>query len=241
VGAVGALGLLGILASPHPAVAKGAYWEIRNRCPCAGPSLRTFWTSRDERMSCVDAVLDELRAASFPESILARDREREVRSRCGDPRYQCDGTPSRPCPGRSVCELTDSYCDPAGVAGVCLPRRELRRTHGCRDAPRACACDGTTHATSCKLWRAGGTLAHEGTCDEGCGGPDALPCPSGTYCLAWNCADDGGWGRCVPPPHPCYPTGPVCGCDRMTYSNECNAYAAGVMVRYYGVCEDGEP
>ena len=64
--AVGAAlaGLLEVV-TPRLAVAKSAYFEIRNRCPCAGPTVRTFWTSREERMACVDAVLGELQALSL--------------------------------------------------------------------------------------------------------------------------------------------------------------------------------
>ena len=33
---------------------------------------------------------------------------------------------------------------------------------------------------------------------------------------------------------------PVCGCDRKTYSNECAARSAGMIVHYTGECKTGE-
>jgi len=235
------VGLLGILTSPDLAAAKSAYFEIRNRCPCAGPSGDAFWTSRDERMACVDAAIEALRADDWPEELLARDRKRELRSNCGVARYQCDGASDRSCPGRTVCEAADAFCSPAGIPSVCLSRREVRIWHGCDVGPPACGCDGVTYDSVCKLFRAGATLAHEGKCSEGCAGPDRLSCPAGSYCFTTACGDGGAWGRCVPPAQPCYPTaGPACGCDGITYLSNCAAYFAGVMIRHFGPCEAAE-
>jgi hypothetical protein len=240
LGAAAAVGLLGIPASPEIAEAKSAYFEIRDRCPCAGPTAGTFWRSQDERMACVDAVIADLVADQWPEQLLSRDRRRELRSHCGVPRFQCDGTRPRSCPGRTMCQAADAFCAPGGVPSVCLSRREVRRWSGCDSGPSACSCDGVTYDSVCALWRAGATLAHEGRCSEGCAGPDHLSCPAGTYCFTGACGDDGAWGRCVTPPQPCYPTpGPACGCDGITYLDDCAAFFAGVMVRHFGPCEGG--
>ena len=241
MGAAAAVGLLGNLASPDFAAAKSAYWEILNACPCAGPTARSFWASRDERMACVDAVLDELRA-TWPEEILVRDREREARSRCGNPRFQCDGTAARQCPPGTVCEAVDAFCDPAGVASVCVSPRKLRRIHGCANEPPACGCNGKTYATPCQLWRQGATLAHAGKCAKGCAGPEPLACGSGEYCQgAPDCGDGGAWGQCLPIGE-CFDvvSGEVCGCDGTTYANVCSAAANGIATRFLGPCAAAE-
>jgi hypothetical protein len=239
--AAGAVGLLGILVSPHPAAAKSALWEIASQCPCAGPTARSFWTSRDERMACVDAVIDELRA-TWPDEILVRDRARELRSRCGNPRFQCDGTGARQCPRGTVCEAMDPFCDATGVASVCVSRRKLRKLHGCKYEPPACGCNGKTYATACHLWRRGATLAHGGTCANGCAGPDRIACGPGTYCAGLlDCGDGGAWGQCLPVGE-CFDvvSGPVCGCDGTTYASVCSAAANGTWIRYHAPCEDAE-
>ena len=91
----------------------------------------------------------------------------------------------------------------------------------------------------------------DGICDDFCPEPDP---DCGTLCGSehGSCADGefcdfpdddpcGGAGRpgsCEPRPEAC--TGeavPVCGCDSVTYSNDCSARASGVDVLHGGTCE----
>ena len=50
-----------------------------------------------------------------------------------------------------------------------------------------------------------------------------------------------GGGICVPRPEACIEIyDPVCGCDGMTYGNDCLAACAGVSIAYYGECHREE-
>jgi hypothetical protein len=66
----------------------------------------------------------------------------------------------------------------------------------------------------------------------GCGGG----CPAGFFCEApaGTCASD---GMCVEMPFICgFIFAPVCGCDGMTYSNDCIRQSAGVSLLHDGEC-----
>ncbi len=56
------------------------------------------------------------------------------------------------------------------------------------------------------------------------------------------CGGDDGGGYCFPRPTACPDIYmPVCGCDRVTYSNACDAHAAGVGVAFPHPCEMPPP
>lgn len=71
-----------------------------------------------------------------------------------------------------------------------------------------------------------------------CGGIAGLPCPQGQFCklLTGRCCCD-FMGLCAPMPQACQAVwDPVCGCDGVTYGNECDADARGVSIDHYGPC-----
>lgn len=79
--------------------------------------------------------------------------------------------------------------------------------------------------------------------DQPCGGFLGLPCPDGEICdinvpNACSGADLPGVCRVQPEACPDY-WDPVCGCDNVTYSNDCERLMAGIQLDHKGAC--GEP
>lgn len=117
------------------------------------------------------------------------------------------------CEGEGTCEQRPTTC-PAVVDPVC-------------------GCDGTTYENACEAAKAGVRVDFEGQC----------PCSSNQDCFAFQYCDQGtvcanGSGSCIERPQDCPAVFvPVCGCDGTTYSNACEAHAAGVQVSADGPCE----
>ena len=82
--------------------------------------------------------------------------------------------------------------------------------------------------------------------DDGMGGMDAGPAmactPSGNFCTPeQTCVKSTGFclgpGNCVARPTVCPALDePVCGCDGVTYANECEAQRAGQSLEALGAC-----
>jgi hypothetical protein len=93
---------------------------------------------------------------------------------------------------------------------------------------------------------AGGITGTGGSTQIACGGPTGITCPQGQFCdAASSCGKNPEvTGVCVPmnarsawPPT----AAPVCGCENMTYSNDCLRKAAGMLKAADGVCPNAPP
>lgn len=79
---------------------------------------------------------------------------------------------------------------------------------------------------------------------EPCGGPQAIGCEEGYHCesgdnSSWQTRVVGceEWGECVEASGLFAPHLPVCGCDRVTYSNWWYMQEAGARFAYEGECQ----
>ena len=75
-----------------------------------------------------------------------------------------------------------------------------------------------------------------------CGGVTGVPCGTGEVCDLRDptCAVADLEGLCVPGPLPCPMGGnPVCGCDGVTYPNDCARLNAGATLAHTGACVGG--
>ncbi|MEZ6084416.1 MAG: Kazal-type serine protease inhibitor domain-containing protein [Phycisphaerae bacterium] len=143
-----------------------------------------------------------------------------------------------PCP--ETCRM-DSECDPDQM---CLKESCQSIEGECIDKPQACillyspvcGCDGQTYGNSCQALHAGVNIDHDGVCVPECQTDAECGAVGLGYCKR-PVGDCNAPGYCEAPPQNCPAVfDPVCGCDGQTYSNACEASAAGVNVEHDGQC-----
>jgi hypothetical protein len=161
-------------------------------------------------------------------------------------RGMCPGPDAGPgdCVDNSACAAGE-FCSGIGCAtpGMCIARPTV-----CDDTiDPVCACDGTTYQNGCRANAAGVRVIARGTCagdDAGFGDGGVITpscvdnsrCGRGQFCDGAGCATD---GTCVMRPDLCPDiVDPVCGCNGLTYTNECEAHSAGTRVASRGECPD---
>ena len=130
------------------------------------------------------------------------------------------------------CAKATGDCD---GAGICVPMPE----ECTMQYDPVCGCDGETHGNRCLAANVGVNVDYEGECEP------VVDCMTNEDCReeALYCAKEPedclALGYCMLKPTACYEIyAPVCGCDEVTYPNDCYAAAAGTNVLGYGTCEE---
>lgn len=178
-------------------------------CPLACPNCGNYWTCDDGR--CIE------HCGMLPPDPCA---------------LLCTGNGQ--CAPEAFCEKPTGRCDDLGAC--------RRRPQACPDVvDPACGCDRRTYSNACEANHLGVTIAHRGACRPTCGGIAGVPCAQDQYCEypPASCGAANLQGECFVPPAVCpHVVDPVCGCDGVTYGNDCERRRARAQLDHPGGCAE---
>jgi Kazal-type serine protease inhibitor domain len=159
------------------------------------------------------------------------------------PRF-CGGLLGVGCNANEFCSYKPGdLCGAADAPGTCMVKPDACALL----VDPVCGCDDKTYSHNCLAANAGVGVSSKGACASQtlgklCGSRGGVNCGESEYCafpIGNDCGRTDRGAACVARPTSCTrEVVTVCGCDGKTYSNKCNAAAAGNAVSSVGACRN---